>query len=175
MKNLNKKVIFLSFAITALILFGGWFGIQFLGTEKPITDYLNKQESIEVIDLVVDQRKVDIVIQFDAEKDFAKDYVELRQFLTESAKGKEINLQIDPNQSENHPWWLDHSSVILESLYDQKYTKIEETIHFWIESGTLSEGKLSMNSNKVFIYLKPLDQEGIYLIFPVPVEKGGTP
>lgn len=174
MRKLNKKVIFLSFAITAIVLFGGWFGIQFLGTEKPIIEYLEEKETIEIIDLKVDQRKLDLVIRYEDDPYFAQSYMEISKFLQEVAGLKEIHLQIDPKQSEHHPWWLNHSASILENLYAQKYTKIEEIIQDWINTGLLIEGNLSMNSDAIFIYLKPTDEDPVYLYFPVETSKGGS-
>lgn len=174
MNKLNKKVIFLSFAITAIVLFGGWFAIQFLGTEKPIIDFLEEKETVEIIDLKVDQRKLDLVIRYENDPHFAQRHMEINDFLKEVAGLKEIRLQIDPSQSEHHPWWLNQSASILEHLYAQQYTQIETIIQDWIASGVLSEGNLSMNSEAIFIYLKPKDEEPVYLYFPVAASKGGT-
>lgn len=172
MSKLNKKIILLSFAITTLLLFGGWFTIQFFGTEKPIMDYLAQHETIEIIDLKIEHGNLDLEIRFIDEPEFAVHYVEVSQYLQQLRGLRHVQITIDPEQSEHHPWWLTHSASILEHLHAKKYTQIEKTINSWQSSGIVSAGTLAMNSNYLYIYLEPVGYEPVYLLFPVLVEKG---
>lgn len=173
MKKINAKIMILSFAVTAVVLFGGWFGVQYLGSEKPITDWVAAHDGIDIEELVIDQQKIYVEIDFQNDKEFGLTYLQFKHFLTQIGKGKDINIVVRPEFGQHHPWWLDHSAGILEFIKNKEYTKIEEQINQWMEDGNLKDGKMQMNSEYVFIYLQPVESPPIYLIFPIREQQGG--
>jgi hypothetical protein len=173
MKKFNLKIIILSFAVTATVLFGGWFSMQYFGSEKPITDWVTANEGIEIEELDVDQQQIYAEIAFHNEKNFGLTYLQFKHFLTQVAKGKEVQLVISPNFGQHHAWWLDHSAGIIEFIKNKEYTKIGERIDQWMEEGKIKDGNMQMNNDYIFIYLEPVNTTPIYLIFSVDLQQGG--
>jgi hypothetical protein len=173
MKKINAKILILSFAVTAVVLFGGWFGVQYLGSEKPITDWVTAHEGIDIEELVIDQRKIYVEIDFQNDKEFGLTYLQFKHFLTQVGNGKEIIIEVRPEFGQHHPWWLNHSAGIIEFIKNKEYTNIEERINQWTEEGILKDGKMQMNSEYIFIYLQPVESKPIYLIFPIHAQQGG--
>lgn len=173
MKKFNHKVILLSFTVTAIVLFGSWFSIQYFGSEKPITDWIAAKEGIEIEELIIDQKNIYIEVAFDNQKDFGLAYLELKRYLTQMAKGKEVTVVISPEYGQYHSWWLEHSAGIIEAVDNKQYTAIQEIVNQWMEEELIRDGNISMNNQNIFIYLEPLDSVPIYLIFPIHSQQGG--
>lgn len=172
MKKLNSKIIFLSFIITSILLFGGWFGAQFFGQEKPIRDWISEQEGLELKDLKIEQDAIFVELSFHNGESFGLSYIQLVKELNQLAKGKEIRIGIDTEQSEYHPWWLAHSAPVIEALKNDQYPLIEQIIMDWKAAGLLREGKSMMNSHYVLLYLEPSEGDEIYLSFTLQQGKG---
>jgi hypothetical protein len=174
MKKLNIKVILLSCSVTALLLFGGWFSVQFLGQAKPIQNYVDEHEGMKIEELNVEQKNINVEISFENKPDFGVLYVDFQTFLTKIGKGKVIQLNIQQEQGEYHPWWLEHSPQLIEALHAKNYTRMEQIIKEWQIEGKLLEGKILMNSKYLFIYLQPPNEEAIHLVFPLQsIAEGG--
>jgi hypothetical protein len=173
MKKFNHKVILLSFTVTAIVLFGSWFSIQYFGSEKPITDWIAAKEGIEVEDLTIDQQNIYIEVAFDNQKDFGLTYLELQRFLTQMAKGKKVTIAVSPEFGQYHSWWLKNSAGIIEAIENKHYTGIQEIVNQWMDEGLIRDGNISMNDRYIFIYLEPMDPGPIYLIFPIHPQQGG--
>lgn len=157
----------LSFMVTAIILFGSWFVLQFFGQEKPITDWIEKEKGVHLNHIEVTQQRIDIELSFEDKQDFGLKFVEFKQVVDKVAKDKLVKITIQPEQSEYHPWWLENSAPILEALKRGQYTEITRLINHWQKEGKLSSGYAVMNSEYLFIYLKPTGKDDIYLVFPV--------
>lgn len=173
MKKFNNKVILLSFTVTAIVLFGSWFSIQYFGSEKPITDWITEKEGIEIEELIIEQKNIYIEVAFDNEKDFGLTYLELERYLTQVAKGKEIKIVISPEYGQYHSWWLEHSAGIIEAIDNKQYTTIKDTVNKWRDEELIRDGHISMNNQYIFIYLEPVDLLPIYLVLPIQSKQGG--
>lgn len=165
LKKLNTKLIFLSCLITTFVLFGGWFGTQFFGQEKPIRDWIAKQEGITINDLRLEQEAIFLDITFTNKELFAQSYIETMTNLKKLSKGKEIMIQISSEQGENHPFWLKHSAPIMEALATKHFTQVDQVLSEWQTKGIIKQGKSMMNSQYLFVYLELLDGEQVYVAF----------
>lgn len=172
MKNINLKVVLLSFVITASVLFGSWFAMQFFQLERPITDWFSQNEKLELTDVKVIQNKVHLWVRFNDHEDFATDLLDLQTYVQQLTKDKELFLHFEEKQSEQHPWWLKHSANILQFLADKQYAEIDQLLSDWQDSGVIKSAHFVMNSKYIFIYIKPsAEQDAVYLMFPT--KRGG--
>lgn len=173
MKKFNHKVILLSFTVTAIVLFGSWFSIQYFGSEKPITDWITAKEGIEIEELIIEQKNIYIEVVFDNKKDFGLTYLELQHYLKQEAKGKVVTIVISPEYGQFHSWWLEHSAGIIEAIENKQYTTIKDIVNQWRDEKLIRDGHISMNNQYIFVYLEPNDLLPIYLIFPIHSQQGG--
>ncbi len=178
MKKLKLPIIILSFVVTAVILFGGFFTWQHVGLEKPLLQWADEQENIRIEALNIQQNKVWMEVSF-TDKSFATSYIQLVQFLNTHAQGKVHVIQLMPEQSEYHQWWLSHSSEILEVLQKGSYTQVNDILSRWKKQDIIADGYLKMNQEYLFIYIEPVQDEGIdpapvYLVYQISELKGGV-
>jgi hypothetical protein len=176
MKKLNIKTLLLSFAISAVVLFGGWFAMKFIEQQKPITDWVANEKGVKIEELQINHNMIDVQVSFDNKKEFGLFMVKFKQFLETIAEGKQLKLEINPEQSELNPWWLENSAPIIETLYAQEYSQLKGIVEGWKEEGLVKEGNVSMNSQYIFIYLEPTNGKPIYLFLSLDekMEGGNT-
>lgn len=159
MKNLNYKIIVLSCSLTAVLLFGGWFLMQYLNTERPIQDWIEERDGIEMISLENGQDSLRVNVRFVDHEVFGQDYLAFHEYLKKTAGAKEVHIHIAPEQGENHPFWLEQSFSFVELIRHEQFTQLKGHIEKLEQDGLIVSGNAMMNSDLVFIYLLlPEDQ-----------------
>lgn len=175
MKKMNKKILLLSFVISFVLLFGGWFTYQYYGAEKPIQDKIAELEGVQLVQLAVDQNKAELTLHFEDQPQFGADLLEIDHFF--EASKKEAHLSISKEQGENHPWWLQHSAEITEAIHQKEYSRIQSILDGWEEAGLITEGNVMMNQKHLFIYVQPVldsaskEKPEIYIYLPLPLDQ----
>lgn len=173
MNNVNIKMILLSCVLTAVVLFGGWFTFQFFNTDKPIQEWIDAREGMEIVEIDSTQSGLDIEIRFDDHRHFGQDYLAFVNFLNKTASSKDVRLNIAPAQGEHHPFWLEHSPQFLELLHQHKYAQLDTIMSSLIDSGQIVDGQIGMTSERVFIYIQLDANDEVYMTLPLITKEGG--
>ncbi|EGL82236.1 hypothetical protein CathTA2_2259 [Caldalkalibacillus thermarum TA2.A1] len=171
MVNLKWKTVLLSSLITALVLFGSWFGYQHLNTEKPIQAWFEDKEGIELVELNATRKGVEITVRFHNPDQFYPLYAKLDGFLQEL--DLPYVLTISAEQGEFNPFWLKHSAAFAESIYHHRYRDIQHYIEKLKANDEVRDGYVIVAEKGVFIYLDPSTGREVYLHFPAPEQTGG--
>lgn len=174
MLKLNKKMVILSFVITTSIVFGGWFLIQYLNTEKPIQQWFVDKEGVQLTDYEATRDALTIHVDFNNNHKFAHSFLELFHFLKETNPNKQVDISLNSNNSEQNEWWLKHSVPIYEAIKFSRFTDIEDQLNIWKENNKIQDGSIKMTQDYIFIYIKPQHEADIYLAIPyVKIKDGG--
>ncbi|MBA4602603.1 hypothetical protein [Thermoactinomyces mirandus] len=170
------KMMFISFLVTLILLFGGFWGYQQYLIKKPIIAFLEKQQEVQLHDIHVSPSKVQLNLKVaNLEQDFLiRKYPDLLTELKQKAKGKplQVHLADHPNERLNLAW---NQMVfgIREGIALQTYTLIPQTVKKWADENGI-QYCLNIDEKSVYIMLRDGDD---FLIRIVPVnmqtQKGG--
>jgi hypothetical protein len=167
MKRLNMKVLLLSSCVSIVLLFGGWFIYQYAAVDKPLNEWLEAQDGLEVVDLVVNQDTIHVQVLFQDPLQFVATYHQLQNRLQQIYQERTIVIRTVPEQSEWNEWWGVHAAPIFEAIHHKRYTQIEEILAKWYADESISAYRFSMNLDEILIYLQPPNEEEIYVILPL--------
>jgi hypothetical protein len=171
-KKLNKKIILLSCLITAVVLFGGWFLLSFFNTEKPIQDWAAEEQGMEIVNIRTAQDRLEVSIRFENHPDFGIVYASFDQFLQQTLMDRNPSIQLDAEQGELHPFWLEHSAPFLELIQAGSFNELNDEMNRLLETDEVNEGEVYMNSEHVFLYFAVEDGDEIYIVMPMSWQGG---
>lgn len=173
MKQLNIKMVLLSCILTAVVLFGGWFAIQFLNTEKPILDWVEAREGMEIVDIKSDRESLQVEVRFANQSDFGQDVLQFYNYLEDTRPGKQIDILIAAEQGEYHAFWLENASAFLEILNQGHLTQFDAVMQRLKTDDRIDDGRVMMTTEHIFLYFDLADDEEVYIILPAGLNQGG--
>lgn len=166
----SGKTMVISFLVTLVLLFGGFWGYQQVLIKKPIVAFLAGQQEVQLADIHVNPSKVDInlTVANPGQDFFIRKYPDLLTGLKQKANGKtlQVHLSDQPNDRLQTAW--DQMAFgIREGIARQTYSQIPETVKKWADKNEV-EYHLKMDEESVYIMLRDGDH---FLIRTIEIQE----
>lgn len=172
----SRKMMVVSFLVTLILLFGGFWGYQQVLIKKPMVAFLEGQQEVQLADIHVNPSKVEISLTVvnPGQDFFIRIYPDLITGLKQKAKGKMLQVHLSDHPNERlQSAWDQMVFGIREGIARQTYSQIPETVKKWADKNEV-QYRLKMDEESVYIMLRDGDN---FLIRTVPIEiqkqKGG--
>ncbi|MGA8942479.1 MAG: hypothetical protein WB502_07140 [Thermoactinomyces sp.] len=172
----SVKMVVISFLVTLILMFGGFWGYQQVMIKKPIVSFLEDQQELRLQYIHVNPSRVEVGLTVsDSGCDgFIQKYPELVNRLKGKAKGKQLQVHLTDRPNKRlQTAWDQMAFGIREGIANQTYSQIPEAAKKWAEKYGVRYF-LKMDEESVYIILCDGDH---FLIRTVPVktqkQKGG--
>lgn len=160
-------------AVSAVVLFGGWFAYSQFAVQAPLKKLVTEYEGVKNVQFDITQKQVDLKLDLDPKTDLRG----LVEHLTVDGKSvigsRKLKLTVvDHSSKVLDAWWSKALFPVAEAMDNKKYTEIPATLD------KLKEGNPNLIVNSMMdtqnIYISLTDgQASKFIILPrVPGELG---
>jgi hypothetical protein len=145
--------IFLSFFITACLLFGGWFvyGEQFV--KKPIRDEVEKLNGVSLHEIKVGRQQVTMMISLQDPKKFQSNYQQIKRIAKEKAGNKKVVIDFKSAENEMQTIWEDIQLQIAEAIDLHQYSRIQQVFESLKGKKVITDYVLRIDEEAIYIYM----------------------
>lgn len=145
--------IFLSFFISACLLFGGWFlyGEQFV--KKPIRDEIGKMKGVSLQELKVGRENVAITISLQDPKKFQSNYQEIKRIAKEKVGDKKVVIDFKSSEGVMQTIWEENQLQIAEAIDLHQYSQIQQVFDNLKGKKVIKDYVLRIDDENIYIYM----------------------
>ncbi len=145
--------IFLSFLLSACILFGGWFiyGEQFV--KKPIRDEIGKMKDVSLQELKVGREQVTITIALQNPNKFQSNYQDIKRLAKEKAGEKKIVIDFKSQEGKMQTIWEENQLQIAEAIDLHQYSRIQQVFDQLKGKKVIKDYVLRIDDEYIYIYM----------------------
>ncbi|MFC5403767.1 hypothetical protein [Cohnella soli] len=129
MNKIRLLPIVITAALTATVLFGGWFGYRHYGVERPLDKVANAISGVENAKVEMGAGTVKIDVKLSPDANIAQVYRKIKQDGAGEIGGKQLELTADASSSERlDKAWSYTLFDVAEAMETHKYTGIREAM-----------------------------------------------
>ncbi|MNI32833.1 hypothetical protein D3C76_182930 [compost metagenome] len=163
-----------SVAVSALLMFGGWYAYQQWGVESPFEKAVEKYDGVQQIQL--DMTKTQVVAKLDLASGSNLGDI-IRQMEEEGKKwigDRELKVEVtDQSPQSLNDVWEEALFPVAQAMENKQYTEITATLDELQQKNDLLAAKADMDENNVYITLT--DAQGSkFIILPRAPQKLGV-
>ncbi|WP_044640040.1 hypothetical protein [Risungbinella massiliensis] len=163
-----------AFIFTITLLFSGFMLYQTYAVAQPIKEQATNISGIQVISQRVTPDKVEMTVTFAKGFDFAEKYPIFIQEVEQKAGNRELDIQIqDRPNAKLKQVWNESELAIQEGLALKRYTLIEEKIAMKASSFELTQSKVRIDDQYLYISLQDHDHT-LYRVLPLDQSEKGV-
>lgn len=165
-----------SVAVSALLLFGGWFGYKQWAVESPFEHKVNSYEGVKSVQADITPKKVDLKLDLEPGSDFGGLVRQIEKDGKKYIGSRELKLTVEENSSEKlDQVWEQAMFPIAQAMENKAYTEITATLDKLQQSESGLSAKADMDDKNVYITLTD-GKASKYIILPrVPQTIGVWP
>lgn len=176
MKNLRPMPIVLTAAISAAVLFGGWFAYAELALEKPLKQSVADVEGVADAKPVISNEKVTVEIQLDRDADLRSVYNQIRKEGASAIGSRELILDIkQQDDAELERIWSSVLFDLAQAMENRQYAEIPAAADKLMKANKGLSVDSEMDETNVYLTLR-LNDAVKYVILPrIPDSMGVWP
>lgn len=163
--TLRRLPIMLSFLVTMVLLFGGWYLYQQMEVKEPLKTQVEQMTSATLTDLQVVKNQVMIKLHVTNPDTFPQEYRELLKATQKYSNGREIDVQVSNQGDGLKKIWTDGQFAVNEAIELHEYSKIPAMLADWKQAYKLDSAIAKMDESTIYIYLKDGKQD-FYAMLP---------
>ncbi|QKI82103.1 hypothetical protein [Kroppenstedtia eburnea] len=156
----------LALFVSLLVLFGGYFGFQWLQVEKPIRDTVQQTAHVKLEKMQVTPDRITIQLRPDAKFSLVSDYISLREAIQIHGGNRKLEIRFSdrPDPTLNHAW---NRMVfgVREGMARGRFTMIPKTVK-QVAEGEGIQYRLGMDKKFVYVELHRGDHY-LYQVLPL--------
>lgn len=161
----------LSFVLTMLILFGGWYLYQQLEVKEPLKKEVQQMTSAMLGDLVVSNKQVDIKLKVTNPELFPQEYQKLLKTIEERTQNKQLDIEIMNQDEQLKNIWANGQFAVNEAMELHQYSRIPQLLHVWKQTYKLDVADAKMDDTHIYVYLKSGNKD-FYTMMPRTATNG---
>ncbi|WP_410768401.1 hypothetical protein [Fontibacillus sp. BL9] len=165
-----------SVAVSALLLFGGWFAYKQWAVESPFEHKVNQMEGVKSVQTDINQKQALVKLDLEPGTDFGS---LVRQIEADGSKwigGRELKLVVEDRASQElNELWEEALFPIAQAMENKEYTGITDALDKLQQNDSGLSAKAEMDDRNVYITLTD-GQASKFIILPrVPQSMGVWP
>lgn len=154
LKKLRIVPLVTTVAISAVVLFGGWFAYSQFAVQAPLKKLVTQYDGVKNVQFDITQKQVDLKLDLDPKTDLSG----LVQHLTVDGKSllgsRKLKLTVVDHSSKTlDEWWSKALFPVAEAMDNKKYTEIPATLEKLKEGSPNLTVNSAMDSDNIYVTL----------------------
>jgi hypothetical protein len=151
-------------ALTAAILFGGWFAYRYYGLEQPLDKITNAIPGVEAAEIVMTTSVVKVMVQLAPDANLSEVYRLVEHDGANEIGNKQLEFAaVSKDSPRLEEGWSYALFDVAEAMENRKYSAVRETMDSLTEKFPGISVKTNMDDKNVYISM----QDGVYAKFIV--------
>jgi len=176
MKKLKIVPIAITAALTAVLLFGGWFAYRHYGIEKPLDKAAASIPGVEAANIETTGTLVRVSVELDSDADLGEVYRKIKQDGAQQIGSRQLELKVTAPGSELlDKAWSYSLFDVAEAMENRKYSSIREAMAELSKQFPGVEATTDIDENNVYISLKEGDRAKFVVLPRQPATLGVWP
>ncbi len=164
--KLRVGPIIASVAVSATLLFGGWFAYKQWAVESPFENKLNQYEGVKSVQTDITQKQALVKLNLEPGTDFGG---LVRQIENDGRKwigSRELKLEVEDNASQElNELWEEALFPVAQAMENKEYTSITAALEKLQQKESGLSAKAEMDDKNVYITLSD-GQASKFIILP---------
>jgi len=176
MKKIKILPITITAALTAAILFGGWFAYRHYGVEKPLDRVANSVTGVDTARVEMGNGLVKVKVQLDPNANLGEVYRKIKQDGAGEIGAKQ--LELEPSAASNElleKAWSYSLFDVAEAMENHKYSGIRDAMEELSKQFPGVTVKTDMDETNVYISMKDGNAAKFVVLPREPVMLGAWP
>ncbi|MFC4598051.1 hypothetical protein [Cohnella hongkongensis] len=176
MKKIRILPITITAALTAAILFGGWFAYRHYGIEKPLDKVAVSVPGVEAADVHMTGSLVKISVELDAGANLGEVYRTIKQDGAGEIGSRQLELKVTARGSELlDKAWSYSLFDVAEAMENRKYSGVREAMEKLSEPFPGVTATTDIDENNVYVSLRDGDAAKFVVLPRQPAMLGVWP
>lgn len=179
MKKLKLIPLTITAAITAAILFGGWFTYRHYGVEQPLDRVANSIDGVESAQVEMSNGHVKVNVKLAADADLGEVYRKIKNDGAGEIGSKQLDLAATPAISQDNARlekaWSYALFDVAEAMENRKYSGIRDTMAKLSEQFAGVTVTTDMDDHNVYISMRDGDAAKFIVLPRQPATLGAWP
>ncbi|GIP53437.1 hypothetical protein [Paenibacillus vini] len=164
--KLRVGPIIASVAVSATLLFGGWFAYKQWAVESPFENKLNQYEGVKSVQTDITQKQALVKLNLEPGTDFGSLVKQIQNDGRKWIGNRELKLEVQDNASQElNDLWEEALFPIAQAMENKEYTGITNTLDKLREKDSNLSAKAEMDDRNVYITLSD-GQASKFIILP---------
>lgn len=163
--TLRKIPIMLSFLVTMVLLFGGWYLYQQVEIKEPLKMEVGQMTSATLSDLQVLKNQLIIKLHVTNPDTFPQEYKQLLKATQTYSNGREIDVVVTNQGDQLKKIWTNGQFAVNEAIELHEYSRIPQLLADWKHTYKLDSAIAKMDESTIYIYMKN-DKQDFYAMLP---------
>lgn len=162
-----------SVAVSAILLFGGWYTYQQWGVESPFQETVEKYEGVKQVDLEIKPEQVNVKLKLENGTDLAQIVRDMKKDGKKWIGDRELQVVVEDQATEKlNDVWEEVLFSVAQAMENKQYTEITTALDALQEEHANVTANTDMDDTNVYITLSD-GQVSKFIILPrVPQQLG---
>ncbi|PZE21906.1 hypothetical protein [Paenibacillus xerothermodurans] len=165
--KLRLLPIVLSVAISAIVLFGGWFVYQSVAMENPLTEVINNTPGVELVNTHITNGKAELELKLQPGTNLREVYSRIQKEGAEILGDRVFAVKVvNESSPEIDSWWSSALFDVAQSMETRQYAEIPKNLQ---ERAAASGGSINVSTemDDKYVYIALTDGEkSKYVMLP---------
>lgn len=172
--KLRLLPVILSVAISATVLFGGWFAYQSFAMENPLASVVQSTPGVELVNTKINTNDAEIELKLQPGTSLREVYDNIESKSSAILGKKALKLKVSNESSQKlDQWWSSALFDVAQAMETKHYAQIPATLQSRVDASSGMKISTEMNDKFVFITMTDGDKSK-YVILPRTPEKMGV-
>lgn len=172
--KLRIGTIVASVAVSALLLFGGWYAYQHWAVESPFENIVKQFDGVNSVQSDINRQQVALKLDLKPGTNLGELVQQIRQDGKKWIGKRELELDIkDQSTHELNQLWNEALFPVAEAMENKQYTEINETLDKLQQQHKSVTARAEMDEKNVYITLTD-GQASKFIILPRVPERMGV-
>ncbi|MNO60150.1 hypothetical protein D3C76_507530 [compost metagenome] len=165
--------IVVSLAVSALLLFGGWYAYQQWAVESPFESIVKKYEGVQQVQFDINQTTVTAKLELTAGSNLGEIVRQMEKDGKKWIGNRELKLVVKDNAPETlNDVWEEALFPVAQAMENKQYTEITTTLDQLQEKNSSLKASADMDENNVYITLTDAQGSKFIILPRVPQKMG---
>ncbi|GGA23400.1 hypothetical protein [Paenibacillus physcomitrellae] len=161
-------------AVSALLLFGGWYGYRQIALQTPLQKMVTQYNGVNSAQLDINHNTVTLKLDLKPQTDLRDLVQHIKDKGGSLINGKELKLEVEDHSSAAlNKWWSEALFPIAEAMENKKYTEITSALDKLKAKQPGLKATAEMDDTNVYISLTD-GQASKFIILPRKSEEIGV-
>ncbi|WP_028548621.1 hypothetical protein [Paenibacillus sp. UNC451MF] len=174
--KLRLLPVVLSVAISATVLFGGWFAYQSFAMENPLASIVETTPGVELVNTRINTNDAEIELKLQPSTSLREVYDNIESKGSAILGKKELKLKVVNDSSQQlDQWWSSALFDVAQAMETKHYAQIPATLQSRVENSSNMKISTEMNDKFVFITMTDGDKSKFVMLPRTPEKMGVWP
>lgn len=144
----------LSFIITLVVLFSGWWVYQWVQVKQPVSELLNDEQHVSFYTIDAMPSHLNVDLQVDADFTLSSDYLRLLQQIKKQSRQTNVTVTIEDNPNDVlQTTWNDLYFILAEGLNRGEYYDMLQQLQQYPLADDI-QLEVAMDDEKLYVWLE---------------------